>query len=186
MKKKHFNWLQANEACAESIGWIKQNNVQSLEEAWTSCERGDWLLWMAEHLGVDRRKLAICAALSAHTIVQYVQDQRNRDAIRVAFLWGRGKATDEQLEAAREDAMKAAADARSAFWASNTALSAIGAADDNDWAATRAAARAARTAESAAESWPDAKAARKENELRTANIARRVLTEDVLSAIQTI
>src|SRR5690554_1696751 len=109
MKKKHFNWLQANEACSESIGWIKQNNVQSLEEAWTSCERGDWLLWMAEELGADERKLAICAALSAHTVVQYMQDPRSREAVRMTFLWGRGKATDAEVGVAGDGGGNAAA-----------------------------------------------------------------------------
>ena len=173
MKTKHLNWLQTNEACDPSIQWVEEHNIQSLEEAWNACERGDWLLWMATKLGIDERKLALCAALCAHIVVQHMEDARSRDAVRVAFLWGRGKATDEELMAARE-AAEAAANGTSA--ATTIALF------SSDWAAV-AAARAA--ADAAAARAADA-AARKSNQLRTADIARKVLTEDVIKKIKEI
>ena len=111
MKKEHFDWLETNEACQESMDWIAENNIQSLEEAWNACERGDWLLWMAEMLCVDQRKLMMCGALCAHTVIQHMKDPRSRNAVRVIFLWSRGKATDEQLEYARYAARYAARDA---------------------------------------------------------------------------
>jgi hypothetical protein len=122
MKKEHLEWLQANKACKESIKWIKQNNIQSLEDAWNICKQGDWLLWMATKLKVDKRKLVLCAALCAHTVVQYMKDPRSRNAVRIAFLWGRGKATDKQLEAAKTDTWAVvAAAATTIAWANAAA-----------------------------------------------------------------
>lgn len=125
MRKEHLNWLQENNACKESIRWIKQNNIQSLEEAWNICERGDWLLWMATKLKVDKRKLVLCGALYAHTFVQYMEDPRSRDAVRIAFLWGRGKATDAELVKARTGAWIAALDTFSSNVANDAALAAF-------------------------------------------------------------
>ena len=177
MKTKHLNWLQTNEACKEGISWIQQNNVQSLEEAWNTCERGDWLFWMAAKLGIDERKLVLCAALCAHTVVQHMEDARSRDAVRVAFLWGRGKATDEELSSARE-ATWAATDgsaAAAAAWAAprSATLAAVRAASAAAWAAIDG---------SAAAAW----AGKRSNQLRTAEIARKVLTEDVMKKIKEI
>jgi len=165
MKTKHLNWLQTKKACKESISWIQQNNIQSLEEAWNDCERGDWLFWMATKLGIDERKLVLCAALCAHTVVQHIEDARSRDAVRVAFLWGRGKATDEELSSARE-ATWAATGGGAAAWAAVRS-------------ATLAAVRSATLAANAA-AW----AGKRSNQLRTAEIARKVLTEDVLEKIK--
>jgi hypothetical protein len=168
MKTQHLAWLENKKACQESIIWIEENNIQSLEEAWNACEQGDWLLWMAKKLGVDKRKLALCGALCAHTVVQYMQNTRSRNAVRIAFLWGRGKATDEQLMAAAD---AAGVDAFYTDWAARAAF----------YAATDAEKTAAWTAIICA-----ADGAKKANELRTANIAKKILTEDVINAIRAI
>lgn len=198
MKTEHFNWLKYKFACGESIKWIEQNNIQSLEEAWNACERGDWLLWLAQELGIEKRKLVMCGALCAHTVVQYMEDARSRNAVRIAFLWGRGKATDEQLEETRKDAedawidedaawagaawSAAAADAdECAVYAADTADDA----DDDTWVADDAWSAAAAAAVTCA-AWSDDAGAKKANELRTANIARKLLTQEVMNAIRTI
>lgn len=184
-------WLQKNNACNPSIIWIKQNNIQSLKEAWYACERGDWLLWMAEKLGVDKHKLVLCGALCAHTVVQYMEDARSRNAVRIAFLWGRGKATDKQLSSAGDAALNAAlagdADANAA------ALAAVAAALANDAdadafalaaiASTAASAAAVAASTTSASNGVDARQA---NQLRTAEIVRKILTNDVMKKIKEI
>lgn len=172
MKIEHLNWLQTNKACNPSIQWIEEKNIQSLEEAWNACERGDWLLWMATKLKVNKRKLVLCAALCAHTVVQRMQDARSRDAVRVAFLWGRGKATDEQLSSARKAAWAATGGSGAAAAAARAAD-----ADDADGAARAAA---------LATAWAAADGAADKNRLRTAEIARKVLTEEVMKKIKEI
>ena len=128
-------------------------------------------MWMARKLGVDKRKLTLCAALCAHTVVQHMKDPRSREAVRIAFLWGRGKATDEQLVAAREDARHTPARYHS-----------------------EAAARHAAAARSDAAAWsaeaaggPDNDAdAREANQLLTAEIIRKVLTDEVMEKIKEV
>ncbi|MCK9457043.1 MAG: hypothetical protein M0R31_07095 [Candidatus Riflebacteria bacterium] len=197
MKKEHLFWLKSNQACNEGMEWIEENNIQSLEEVWNTCERGDWLLWMAEMLCVDQRKLMMCGALCAHTVIQHMKDPRSRNAVRVIFLWSRGKATDEQLEYARYAARYAARDA--AAVAADTAADAAREADiaadaaraadariDVDWddidavyvawfVADTAAAIAAMTRTGT--TWD---AAEKENQRKTADITRKILTEEVM------
>ncbi|MCK9482546.1 MAG: hypothetical protein M0R38_12460 [Bacteroidia bacterium] len=170
MKKEHLFWLETNEACQESMDWIAENNIQSLEEAWNACERGEWLLWLAQELRINKRKLVMCGALCAHTVVEYMEDSRSRNAVRIAFLWGRGKATDAPLKAARE-ARAASYDAtaernaeRNAAWAAT-------------WAVEGNPERAA--------AWAG-KAGDISTEKKTANIARELLTEEVMNAIRAI
>lgn len=174
MKKEHLEWLQANKACSSSIQWIEEKNIQSLEEALYVCDRGDWLLWMATKLNVDKRRLVLCAALCAHTVIKYMQDPRSRNAVRIAFLWGRGKTTYAQLEKAKTKALAAITAAKTvdtvtyaAAWAAAWATIPT----DAIWAAITVA---------------DAAIDKKSNQLRTAEIARKILTEDVLKKIKEI
>ena len=125
MKKEHLFWLKSNHACQESMDWVEENNIGSLEEAWNACEEGHWLIWLAQELRINKRKLVLCGALCAHTVIQYMQDPRSRNAVRIAFLWGRGKATDAQMVAAEDDA-------RAAY--------AVVPGRDADWTAARSAA----------------------------------------------
>ena len=175
MKKEHLEWLQANKACGSSIQWIEENNIQSLENAWYACERGNWLLWMAEKLKVDKRKLVLCAALYAHTVMQYMEDPKSRNAVRIAFLWGRGKATDIELEKASADAWIIALGALAhnvadaAAWAAawTTSGCAIGTADAVALAISRI-------------------TDKKPNQLRSTTIIRKICTEDVIKKIKEI
>lgn len=182
MQKKLLSWLHKNNACKLSILWVQDNNIQTLEEAWSACDRGDWLFWMARKLGIDLRKMALCAALCAHTVVQHMKDPRSREAVRVAFLWSRGKATFEQVGTTWAAADRAFYDAEmeANIWAARAALLAIKAAGNGDGAncASAVAASAAWAVEAAG--WIGGE---KANYLRTAEIARKILTEDVLKLI---
>ena len=44
-------------ARAESIRWCEANGIETLEEAWARCDRGDWLLWLAAKARVARKTL---------------------------------------------------------------------------------------------------------------------------------
>lgn len=44
-------------ACCESIAWVEKNKIETIADAWAKCERGDWMLWLAEKRGLDRKKL---------------------------------------------------------------------------------------------------------------------------------
>lgn len=103
------------------------------------------MLWLAKRLQVDQSKQVLCAALCAHTVVHLMTDRRSREAVRIAFLYARGKATDIQLHEAEAAAAAATA-----------------------WAGVSAG------------------AARQANQLRTAQIARKILTQDVFEKISKI
>lgn len=164
MKKEHFDFLKSNDACQPGLEWAKTQS--DLYELWNNCHRGDWLLWLANELQVDSKKLMLCGALCAHTVIQYMKDPRSREAVRIAFLYARGKATDEQLREARKAAWNAA-------W---TAWNAA-----NVDAATAAAYTA--YAITAAVAYAAAAAAGQANALRTAEIARKILTQEVFEKI---
>ena len=168
MKKEHLFWLKSNHACQESMDWVEENNIGSLEEAWNACEEGHWLIWLAQELRINKRKLVLCGALCAHTVIQYMQDPRSRNAVRIAFLWGRGKATDAQMVAAEDDA-------RAAY--------AVVPGRDADWTAARSAAWIGGADAERAAAWAEESAGTGET---TANIARELLTQEVINAIRAI
>ena len=158
MKKEHLGWLKKNDACRGSIEWVEENNISTLEDAWNTCNRGDWLLWMADKLGIDKHKMTICGALCAHTVVEHMENPRSRNAVRVAFLFGRGKATFQELKEARTAARTAADVAAAAAWAAAAAAAAAYAAADD----------------------------KKENQRITAEIAWKILTNDVFEKLKEI
>lgn len=187
MKTEISSWLHKNNACSQSVMWVNMNNIQSLEEAWNACNRGDWLLWLAQKLGINRRKLAMCGALCAHTAVQYMEDARSREAIRVAFLWSQMKATDKEVVAARHNASLAFCESEGPLetWATRAALSAIEIANDGDKKYRTNTATTAVAAVSWAVEATQSAAAVEANQIRTANIVKKVLTEDVIAIIKT-
>ena len=170
MKTEHLDFLITNRACAEVLEWAKTQS--DLYDLWNNCNRGGWLLWLANRLKVDRKKQMLCGALCAHTVVHLMTDRRSREAVRIAFLYARGKATDKQLQEAWEAAAEAAAEAAD----NETARAAVSAV----WAASSVWASDVWAAEAAAEA---AAAAKKRNEQRTGEIARKILTQEVFEKI---
>ena len=166
------------EACPDAIEWVGD---RTLEQAWNECKRGDWMLWFAWHK-VSKRKIVLAASLCTNEVRHLMKDERSTNAIAVGIRYGNGKATDEELKAAADDAYDAYAyaDARAA-----TAARAAACADA--YAAARAAAAAARAA---ADDYPagacaaltaaGAANARKETLAKCADICRQVLTDKVL------
>jgi multidrug resistance efflux pump len=145
-------------ACSEAVKWAGR---KTHKEAWETCKRGDWLLWIASKLDIDRKKLVPAACACARTALKYVPvgEDRPRIAIETAEAWTRGEATIEQVRtatlaanAAANAAASAAADAASAaIRAAYAAIrAAYAAANAAAYAAANAAASAAARAASAA------------------------------------
>ncbi len=131
-------------ACKEAREWAQD---MPIEEVVQSCQRGDWLLWIAQKVDIDKRKLTLAKAHCANTVRHLMKDERSTNAIDVAIMYGNGGADDEQLKAAADAADAAAAaafyaDAADAFYDAAAAFYAAAAADT---AAFYAAAAAART-----------------------------------------
>ena len=46
-------------ACGPAIDWAGDKTI---EEIWETCHRGDWMLWLARKLNIDKRVLTIAKA----------------------------------------------------------------------------------------------------------------------------
>jgi len=128
--------------CYDARKWLRQNTDQAPYYLWRTCERGDWLLWLAAKLQIDRKLIVLAACDCAETALIFVPDDetRSRRAIETTRAWCEDKATLRQVERAAD-----AADAADAAYAAVYAASAADAAA----AAARAAAHAAYAADAA-------------------------------------
>lgn len=97
MKAKHI--LKKHEACKEAFRWVGQKTI---EEAWQTCHRADWMLWMAVKLKVNEKTLLLTKSVIAHQVIHLMTDKRSRNAVRIAFLYGRSKASKQELEEAAD------------------------------------------------------------------------------------
>jgi len=186
--------------CKEAIEF--RSKFDSFEEAWQACPRGDWMLWLALRLYVDKRLSTLVKGRCAETIIHLMKDERSKNAVKAAILYGEGKVTDEELRyaayAAADAADAAAYVASAAAYAANAAsaaanaASAASAADAAAAAAAYTAAYATSTADASsaaayatayAAASAAADAARKENQMETANICRELLTDAVMEQI---
>ena len=127
-------------ACSEAVKWAGR---KTHKQAWETCKRGDWLLWIADRFDVDRKLLVLAACGCARTVLKYVPvgEDRPRIAIETAEAWTRGEAMIDQVRSAADAASAAhalyaaeaaayAADAVYAAYAVDAAVYAAHAADD--------------------------------------------------------
>jgi len=137
---KFIEKLEAMNACSEATEWVAHRGIV---KAWRECPRGDWMLWLAGRLDIDRKLLVMAACDCAETALQYVPDGEDRPAkcIQVTRNWCEGTATIEDVRAARGDAdaayaaaADAAAYAAAYAAAADAAAAAAYAAADADYA----------------------------------------------------
>ena len=184
-------------ACGLAIDWAGDKTI---EEIWATCHRGDWMLWLARKLNINKRVLTLAKGHCANTARHLMKDERSRTAVDVALRFGKGEATREELN----DAAAAAYDAADAAYADDAdadayaADAAADAADAYDAAAAAAyfaaaATAAAYVAATAAAYAADAVAydaaadadARKKSQQATADICRKYIPmECILAAIK--
>ena len=154
--------------CFEALEFRK--GYATFEEAWNYCPRGDWMLWLAEKLQVDRRLLVLTGGHCANTVRHLMGDERSTKGVDACIAYGEGRIGEDELDAARYAAWDAARAAYAAYAAFNAAYAAAYAAD-----AANAAAYAAYSA-----------AARIKNQKATADICRKYLTKSVMEKIKSL
>ena len=83
-------------ACKEAMEWAEQ--FGSLSEAWSKCERGDWMLWLLGRKAgppksESRKKLVLAACQCARLALPYVKkgEARPLKAIEMSEAWARGE-----------------------------------------------------------------------------------------------
>jgi len=107
--------LKELEACTEAIKWCKDNDIQTVQEAWEKCERGDWMLWLYYNLCPDDIiGITLAKGHCANTVRHLMKDERSIKAVDTAIRYGEGKATDNELKAASDAAAYASDAAASA------------------------------------------------------------------------
>ena len=89
--------------------WLKTQ--PSLESAWNTCHRGDWMLWATAKVGVDHKVLVRAANACARTALKFTKDPRVSNCLDITDRWCDGQATIEEVKAAREQAWAARKDA---------------------------------------------------------------------------
>ena len=169
--------LKKLNACQPAREWADDKTI---EEIWATCYRGDWMLWLARKLNIDKRVLTLAKGHCANTVRHLMKDERSIAAVDMAIKYGEGNATDSELAAAADAAYDATADAYDA--AADDAYAA-------DYAAAAAAAYAtaayAAAAAYAADAAAYAAAARKQSQQATAEICRKYIPlELILAAIK--
>ena len=190
--------IEITRPCSEGVAYLRR--YKTLREAWDQCPRGDWMLWLAQKLGVDVRVLTLAKGLCANTVRHLMKDPRSVEAVDAAIAFGHGEMGEKELDVAADAAADAADaatyaahaahaaeddedDAACAAYAAIAADDAAIAADDAAVAAY-AAGVAADVAEDAAvaATYAAIAATRKGVRAKTTDICREVLTEPVMQA----
>ena len=114
--------LEDLSACSEAVVWVGE---KTLEQAWAECNRGDWMLWLAQKSNVDIKILTLAKVRCASLVKHLMRDERSLEALKVAERFAHGKATRKELA----DTADAAADAAYAAAAYAAAAVAVAVAD---------------------------------------------------------
>jgi hypothetical protein len=136
---KIIDFCDKHNACTAGREWAMATGCETMRELWQRKDvPHDWRIWIASRPGVmPERDARLWACWCVRRVWSLLTDERSREAVRVAERYARGKATKEELAAAREKASAAARAAalaaRAAAWA---AMAAAGeAASEAAWAA---------------------------------------------------
>jgi len=74
----------------------------TLEQFLATCEQGDWILWLFERTNPNSlTELTLAKALCANTVRHLMKDERSKKVIDIAIEFGNGRATRQELDAAR-------------------------------------------------------------------------------------
>ena len=111
--------------CEDALEFRKK--YKTFRVAWNNCPRGDWMLWLAEKLQVDRRLLVLTGGHCANTVRHLMGDERSTKGVDACIAYGEGRIGEDELDAAM-DAAWAVRAAGAAAWAVRAAAWAVRAA----------------------------------------------------------
>ncbi len=74
--------------CRDGCVWASKYKQPLV--AWRACDRGDWLLWLAVKLGVNRADVVLAASECAMLVLDYMMDERSRRGLNLATQWAGG------------------------------------------------------------------------------------------------
>ena len=100
-------------SCADALAWAA-TQTGTPKQAWNNCRRGDWLLWLAENVGVDRTLRVLASCDCAESVIGLVGSES-----QLACVWSIDAARRFALGETDGDevlASSAAADADAAYY----------------------------------------------------------------------
>lgn len=99
-------------ACSSAKIWAKGKDLATI---WTTCDRADWLFWLAGRMEgkrgwPTRQEIVLAACECAELALPYVTqgEDRPRIAIETARKWAHGEATLDEVQSAAYAAYAAA------------------------------------------------------------------------------
>lgn len=112
--------LQAMNACKDALSWVGDKDLPA---AWTTCNRADWMFWLAHKVGIDRKIIVLAACDCAETAMFYVPagEKRPQQAIDTARAWCRNEATLDDVRKAEYAAYAASAASAASYAAAGAA-----------------------------------------------------------------
>jgi hypothetical protein len=72
------------DACSEAVDWTREHPKLTPARLWATCQRADWMLWLAGRAGIDRKLLVLAACDCAETALKYVPRDEQRPAEAVS------------------------------------------------------------------------------------------------------
>jgi len=113
--------------CSDARKWLNEQNTW--QEAWNSCPRADWLLWLiGKDKSIAKKRIVVCACAIARTSLRFVKEGELRPliAIETAERWAKGEATLDEVNQSRHGAYasNAAYPAAAAAYAADAAYAA--------------------------------------------------------------
>ena len=150
--------------CEDAVKWTADKTI---EEAWATCPRGDWMLCLFAKTNPEDIKLLFLAKGHCANTVRHSRHSIKNEAIDAAIAFGNGKITKQELDKAANGAWddsragygRVASEAASEAASKATYYSDYYAVSADYYAATAAASATAKTL----------------NQLLTANICRKYL-----------
>ena len=127
----HLEKLQQLAACEEGQQYAA--NFSDPQEAWNSCDRGDWMLWLVGALSgqpesEERKKLVMTACECVRLAVLPIQNREHENVIlkclETTEKWSKNAATIDEVKQARTNAYAANAYAADAYAAAYAAYAA--------------------------------------------------------------
>lgn len=88
------------EVCTVAQTWLRSLPPgTTLAEAYALCPRGEWLLWLAARVEVDRKLIvkAACACAQVAVTEHWKGGPEPQAALDTAMAWARGEATNNQV-----------------------------------------------------------------------------------------
>ena len=118
--------LKKLKACSEAVDWAEG---KTWEEMWTTCEHGDWMMWLLGKLNFPKKRIVKinCRIIREQkagegTVWDLLTDERSRAYVELLERWAAGEEiTEEQMAAAARAARAAWADGATARAAARAA-----------------------------------------------------------------